>query len=198
MMEPKDRVVQYAQSWNRGLSMLLKLDVTLFVTHFCEMNLIRTLFVLHLSKRRAVPTGSNSKYARSWKQFPDFWRMIKLFSPLPPGGHRMSRFAFRSRRIFPVPFDTKRSSNGQLEAVVLKLLAQSHNAVTAVLTVTLVCFCFSPPNALFFVTHHTAKLGMKDSLKAQQWWVERFVPITASVQDDCSNHYTMFLFWFFH
>ena len=81
----------------------------------------------------------------------------------------MSRFAFRSRRIFAVPFDTKRSSNGQLEAVVLKLLAQSHNAVTAVLTVTLVCFCFSPPNALFFVIDHTAKLGMKDLLKAQQW-----------------------------
>ena len=34
-------------------------------------------------------------------------------------------------------------------------------------------FCFSPPNALFFVTDHTTKLGMKDLLKAQQWWVER-------------------------
>ena len=33
-------------------------------------------------------------------------------------------------------------------------------------------FWFSPPNALFFVTDHTTKLGMKDLLKAQQWWVE--------------------------
>ena len=34
-------------------------------------------------------------------------------------------------------------------------------------------FCFSPPNALFFVTDHTTKLGMKDLLKAQQWRVGR-------------------------
>ena len=34
-------------------------------------------------------------------------------------------------------------------------------------------FCFSPPNALFFVTDHTTKLGMKDLLKDQQWWVAR-------------------------
>ena len=34
-------------------------------------------------------------------------------------------------------------------------------------------FCFSPPNASFFVTDHTTKLGMKDLLKDQQWWVER-------------------------
>ena len=34
-------------------------------------------------------------------------------------------------------------------------------------------FCFSPSNALFFVIDHTTKLGMKDLLKDQQWWVER-------------------------
>ena len=40
-------------------------------------------------------------------------------------------------------------------------------------------FCFSPPNALFFLIDHTTKLGMKDLLKTQQWWVERFEPDTA-------------------
>ena len=32
---------------------------------------------------------------------------------------------------------------------------------------------------------------MKDLLKIQQWWVARFEPGTAPVQDECSNHYTM-------
>ena len=34
-------------------------------------------------------------------------------------------------------------------------------------------FFFSQQYALFCVTDHTTKLGMKDLLKDQQWWVER-------------------------
>ena len=84
------------------------------------------------------------------------------------------------------------------------------------LTVALFCFCFSPPSALFFVIDYTTKLGMKDLLKVQQWWVERdsnlippqyrpnaltttpcspwerFEPDTAPVQAECSNHYAIY------
>ena len=64
-------------------------------------------------------------------------------------------------------FAAKCSSNGGLEAVVSKGLAQGHKGMTAHRCPFFICF--SPPNALFFVTDHTTKLGMKDLLKAQQW-----------------------------
>ena len=70
-------------------------------------------------------------------------------------------------------------------------------------------FCFSPPNALFFVIDHTTKLGMKDLLKDQQWWVERdsnlippqyrpnaltttpCSPIKKCIQSYSGNHYSI-------
>ena len=99
----------------------------------------------------------------------------KLISPLPRGGRRISSSAFVSRRPFgyylPIAsygtiFAAKWSSNGGLEAVVSKRLAQGHKDLTA--HRCSFCFCFSPPSA-FFVIDHTTKLGMKDLLKDQQW-----------------------------
>ena len=96
-------------------------------------------------------------------------RRRKSISPIPRGGRRISSSAFLSRRpvgyYLPIAsygtiFAVKWSSNGGLEAVVLKCLAQGHKGLTA-LSCPFV-FCFSPLNALFFVTDHTTKLGMKD------------------------------------
>ena len=81
----------------------------------------------------------------------------------------MSSSAFRSQRPFgcylPIArygtiFAAKWSSN-----VVSMWLAQGHKGLNA----HRCSFVF----ALFCVTDHTTKLGMKDLLKAQQWWVER-------------------------
>ena len=77
---------------------------------------------------------------------------------------RVSSSVFRSRRPFgytlPIAsystiFAVKWSSNGGLEAVVSKWLAQCHKGLT-----TCWCyfyFCLSPPNPIFFVIDHTTK-----------------------------------------
>ena len=53
-----------------------------------------------------------------------------------------------------------------------KWLAQGHKGLTA--HRCSFYFCFSPPNALIFVTDHTTKLGIKDLFKPQQLWIERY------------------------
>ena len=64
----------------------------------------------------------------------------KLISPLPQGGRRISSSVFQSRRLFgyylPIAsygtiFAAKWSSNGGLEAVISKWLAQGHKGLTA-------------------------------------------------------------------
>ena len=124
-----------------------------------------------------------------------------LISPLPRGGRRISSSAFLSRRPFgyylPIAsygtiFAAKWSSNGGLEAVISKRLAQSHKGLTAH---RCFLFCFSPPNAsLFFVIDHTTKLGMKDLLKDQQLCVERYsnlIPPQYRPNALRANHYAM-------
>ena len=105
----------------------------------------------------------------------------KLISTISRGGRRISSSISRSQRPFgyflPIAsygtiFAAKWSNNSRLEAVVSKWLAQGHKGLTA--HRCSFYFCFSPPNALFFVIDHTTKLGMKDSLKDQQWWVQRY------------------------
>ena len=90
----------------------------------------------------------------------------KVYSPNSAGGRRISSSAFLSQGPFgfylPIAsygtiFAAKCSSNGGLEAVVSKRLAQGHKGLTAHR-----CsfhLCFSPPNALFCVTDDTTKLG---------------------------------------
>ena len=87
-------------------------------------------------------------------------RKRKLISPIPSS-------AFLSRHSFgyylPIVsygtiFETKWSSNGGFEAVVTKWLAQGHKGLTA--HRCFFCFCFSPPNALFFVIDQARDEGL--------------------------------------
>ena len=129
-----------------------------------------------LKKFLEEKTHSAKKIQKSCPIFVSYVReREKLISPLPRVERRISSSDFLSRRPFgyylPIAsygtiFAAKWSSNGGLEAVVSKQLAQGHKGLT---THRCFLFCFSSPNELFFVIDHTTKLGMKDLLKDQQW-----------------------------
>ena len=101
----------------------------------------------------------------------------KLISPIPRGGRQISSSAFLSRRPFgyylpTASYDTILQPSGQAMGD-FKLWFQSDLLKVKGLTAHRCSFYFAFRRQMRYATDHTTKLGMKDLLKDQQWWVER-------------------------